>query len=238
MSKIKRELNDALVDDLREAERLILRSEYAAYLDLKQLFDTHRNAAPELTSEARARFEALFTRYYGLNSAGVTKDFKKRFFQILFDADDSVKAFENDKPNYSGVLAELYKIKRLKNDRALQVSFVSKLAAMHNESCPIYDQYVREYLNITLPINGKSAAQVRARITWFTEMLEEIKGAYVDWVRDPRIRAILMRFAKRDPELAKCHVVRQLDFLVWQAGKLEAEKKKRARDAKKEAAAN
>jgi hypothetical protein len=94
-------------------------------------------------------------------------------------------------------------------------SFVSKLVAIHVESSPIYDRHVASFFGASAP----SAAVPKAdRINWYINFLAEVRSSYIAWADDREVREVLVHFVQRDTRLAKCHVVRQLDFLVWKVG--------------------
>ena len=192
------------INALDKAEQLMLRVNYCPYLDLKDLVD-------ENTVFARKQFRKLFASYYSLNAGGLTDEFKDKYFAILH----SGKLFKKGKPRYEAINILLSKIKRRKGDFALSLSFVSKLVAIHDETCPIYDRYVLEFFGA----KATSAAKPRKdRIEWFVKFIAAVKEDYQAWANDSQIKNILSRVKARDATLAKCDEVRLLDFLVWQVG--------------------
>ena len=56
------------------------------------------------------------------------------------------------------------------------------------------------------------------RIKWYVEFLNNVATDYTSWAQDPRVVPILNRLMGRDPQLAQCHVIRRMDFLVWKVG--------------------
>jgi hypothetical protein len=71
------ELQQRHIDALNTAETMMFHCDFCPYLELKELF-------PNDGHQARRKFRALFTKYYGLNVGGLTDEFKERFFEILF----------------------------------------------------------------------------------------------------------------------------------------------------------
>src|SRR5580704_1123076 len=69
-------------------------------------------------------FKKRFSRYYGIHAAGLSAKWKESYFQLLF-------AFREKMPNEPHLIAltKLLPIERIKGDKALQFSFVSKLVA-------------------------------------------------------------------------------------------------------------
>ncbi|HZQ44482.1 MAG TPA: hypothetical protein VFA99_14600 [Acidobacteriaceae bacterium] len=178
--------------------------DFCPYLELKALL-----ADP--TPLARKRFELLFIGYYGLDLAGLSQAFLQRYFQILFDGN----VLSNGEPRFAPILSELYLIPRRQGGLALQLSFVSKLVAIHSEISPIYDQHVQTFFSEYDP--GTSVGQP-GRVAWFVDFLKRVSDSYAAWAQDERLTPILQRFKARDEKLALCHVNRLLDFLVWKVG--------------------
>jgi hypothetical protein len=198
------QLQQKHIDALDKAEHLMLRVNYCPYLDLKDLLAQN-------TTHARQQFRKLFASYYSLNAGGLTDEFKNKYFQILHGG----RVFKNGKPRYKTIIIRLNKFKRRKGDYALSLSFVSKLVAVHDETCPIYDRYVLEFFAERVP--GADNPR-NVRIDWFLEFIAQIKSDYQSWAKVKAVQAILTRLKTRDPQLAKCDAVRLIDFLVWNAG--------------------
>jgi hypothetical protein len=192
------------VEALDKAEALILPSDFSPYLELKALL-------LDPSPSARDRFRRRFASFYGLNRGGLTDEFKDRFFEILFDG----KVIVEGRPDFTSILTELSGIKRKKGDLAMPFSFVSKLVAMHLESSPIYDRHVRAFFGKAAP---PASVEKDKRIKWYLAYLGEVGRSYTAWANDPQVRPILERLTARDDRLKSCHVVRQMDFLVWKVG--------------------
>jgi len=192
------------IDALDRAERLTFPSDFNPYLELKALL-------PDATPDARKRFCSLFTSYYGLNSGGITDEFKAKYFEVLFGGN----VILNGQPDYAGILNLLYGIKRRKGDYALQFSFVSKLVGIHLESRPIYDRHVLAYFGEKAPA---ASVENYKRIEWYEGFLSDVGHSYETWAKGLRVRQILERLKARDSRLKTCHEVRLLDFLVWKVG--------------------
>jgi hypothetical protein len=198
------ELEQKHITALDKAETLMFHSDFCPYLELKELLF---GASPL----ARSRFRLLFTNYYGLNTGGVTEEFKTRFFEILFDGEVIVAR----RPNFYPIIIELSGIKRRRGDYAIPFSFVSKLVAMHLETSPIYDKHVLAFFKEKVPAVSDDKAE---RIEWFVTFLDKVSAAYAGWATDKRIETVLDRLKRRDVRLNNCSVIRLLDFLVWKAG--------------------
>jgi hypothetical protein len=185
-----------------------------SYLELKDIspYLTLR----ELLNEKRAGFEEEFTpkfeKYYGLRGrAGLTDDFKKRYFEILF----SLKVKDHNDP-HTPILKELYEFRRLQGDKALQCSFVSKLVAIHDESYPIFDKHVEAFFGISAP--DRDSENVDFRIAGFVANLMYLRYIYRCWAGDNEFQTIVQAAKQRFPILKPCTVPRIADFLVWAVG--------------------
>jgi hypothetical protein len=198
------QLEQKRVSALDKAETLIFHSDFCPYLELKELL-------PDASSLARSRFRSLFTNYYGLNTGGLTDEFKNRFFKILFVG----KVIVDGRPDFSSILTELSRIRRKKGDYAMPFSFVSKLVAMHLETSPIYDRHVLAFFNEKAPAASGTKGK---RIDWYVKFLGRVSASYIEWATDKKVVMILDRLRNRDSRLNNCNVVRLLDFLVWKAG--------------------
>lgn len=197
-------LTDNHLAALDKAESLLSHSNFCPYLELKELL-------PDTSVLARRRFRVLYTQYYGLNAGGLTDNFKTSYFHLLFEGVSPT----NRSPNYATLLNDLYEIPRKKGDKALQLSFVSKLVAMHDEARPIYDRHVLSFFGKKAPAASKPR---KDRIDWYVSFLDDVAEDYAQWANDSDVKDILNRLKTRDSRLCKCHVVRLLDFLVWKVG--------------------
>lgn len=198
------ELEDRHLRALERAERLLVHSSFCPYLELKELF--RRN-----DPDSRYLFRSLFADYYRLNSAGLTPEFKNRFFEILFSSD----VIRSGAPDFQGILHELSVFPGRNGHCALPLSFVSKLVGIHMESSPIFDRYVQAFFGKWTPSASKPKQE---RINWFIEFLHGVSADYEAWTLNPNLQGIIERFKSRDSRLRNCHAVRLIDFLVWTAG--------------------
>jgi hypothetical protein len=174
------------------------------YTRLRQLLGTEG-------AQARVAFETEFTRYYGLNSGGVTPQFRTVYFDRLY----ALRGEAINDSCYAPLLQELYEIPRHKGDKALPCSFVSKLIAIHDESRPLFDKYVSRFFGLAAP----QSASLDLRIAGFVSNLTTMQANYHAWIEDTRFRVVLEKVRGRIPPLRRCHLVRVCDFLVWQTGK-------------------
>jgi len=190
------------LDLLQAAAMQVDPADVDSYLRLKKLLGSGNDAD-------RAAFCKLFAGYYQLNSGGLTAEWKRRYFELLF-------AFRPGAEDpYSPLLRELYKYPRLKGDHALEFSFVSKLVAMHDESQPLYDRHVRTFFRLAPPPPGL----LRERIAAFRGILAHIRSQYEAWATEPQFMPVLATLCQIRPGLAQCHPTRLCDLLVWTTGR-------------------
>ncbi len=171
------------------------------YLDLRHMIADSSQAG-------RMAFQTRFSNYYGLQYAGLTDEWKARYFELLFGFDQI-----RDVEPYQFLLLELYNIPRRQGDPTLQFSFVSKLVAFHDENCPLWDSKVRDFFGLGPPNFGCP----EFRIAGFVENLGEITRRYATWTQDRRFADILANLRSRHPGIAFCHPARLCDFLVHNA---------------------
>ena len=87
-------------------------------------------------------FQFVFRSFYRLDNAGLSPEFKTRFFELMQENRDN-KSIELE-----GILRELEKYPRIKEERtdekkgSFQFSFVTKLFNTINPEFPIYDSKV------------------------------------------------------------------------------------------------
>lgn len=156
----------------------------------------------------RMKFRDLFAKFYRLNSGGLSEEFKKRYFELLFDFDP------HQADVYTPLLRELYTYPRRQGDYALQGSFVSKLVATHDDSHPVYDKHVSDFFGMSAPSSGS----IEFRIAGFVENLNLLRATYLAWIDDPRWRSVFARVSERIPAVDVLHPVRVCDLLVWTIG--------------------
>jgi hypothetical protein len=155
-------------------------------------------------------FKSVFSKFYGLNHAGLSKEWKEKYFCIMNEY-----RIEDQKNPYEKILKELYCIKRLKGDYALEASFVTKLVSFKNESYPIFDKYVSSYFGIDVP----KSPDINFRIYRFTKNMMLLKSEYEEITQMDDFNSIRDQIEDRDPRLKEVHPNRLIDILIWVIGK-------------------
>ncbi len=196
-------LHDHYLDLLEQASKLVVEKDVETYMRLRTLIREKPNGY-------ESEFRDLFSRYYRFNSAGLTEEFKNRYFDHLFALDPMT----DNKP-YAEILLDLHQLPDRRGRNTLQCSFVSKMVAILDESYPIYDKYIRGFFGIGVP----ELSDVRFRIAGFVANLMLIRKTYGAWDKEPAFQNVIERLKEAHPALETCSVQRQADFLIWTIGK-------------------
>jgi len=157
--------------------------------DLGEYFELKKLLADQ-TETSRIEFQARFTKYYGLNSGGLTEALIRRFFELLFAFDP------NKSPDpYTAPLLDLHRLPTRRGYHSLQASFVSKLVAIYDESRPIFDTHVSKFFGITPP----SIGPIEFRIVGFVSNLDIVKTRYTAWACSPLFKKVTAPLHMRFP---------------------------------------
>ncbi len=195
--------NPAHWDLLAKAADKIKPTDFDEYFELRRL-----NQQPS----DRQEFQARFANYYRLHIGGLTDAFKHRYLHLLVTWQP-----RGQRDPYSPLLLDLYQFPRRRGDQTLQVSFVSKLVAFHDESRPLFDRHVSRFFGVSVPAVGS----VEFRISGFVANLEGIRAQYEAWAASSRFKSLVRPLFQKNPNLKNCHPTRLCDFLVWTVGSYE-----------------
>lgn len=157
-------------------------------------------------------FQFMYRSFYRLDVAGLTPEFKSKYFWLLETSRNSKSV------DIKQLTKVLYDLPNRKGQKSLQFSFVTKLANTVQPAHTIYDAEVASVFGFRPPHNYKA----------FDVRLEEYLAFYV------RLSDIYNEILKRDHLLAPRQMFREmygvqqksfpdikvLDFIFWSAGKL------------------
>lgn len=157
-------------------------------------------------------FQFIFRSFYRLDNAGLTDEFKTKFFELLSIA----KAEQQiDIPK---IVLSLFDIPNRKGQASLQFSFVTKLAATVESTSPIYDAEVASIFGFRAPYNYKPFEQ---RLSEYTRFYTELRSLYQTIIDQDCLREARAMFRARyqcsESDVPETKV---LDFIFWSAGKL------------------
>jgi hypothetical protein len=157
-------------------------------------------------------FQFMYRSFYRLDSAGLTPEFKSKYFVML---EESRNLPEVD---LRRLVKELYPIPNLKGQQSLQFSFVTKLVNTVNRQYPIYDSEVGKVFGFRTPNNHKA---FEVRLEEYMTFYAKLRDIYAEilaknLLEAPRrlFRQIYAAPPERIPE------IKVLDFIFWSAGKL------------------
>lgn len=158
-------------------------------------------------------FQFSFRSFYKLDSAGLTKEFKEKYFE-LFELNSS-NSFCSI-PEMQKTLIILSGINNFKKQNTVQFSFVTKMFHTIDNRLPIYDNEVITVFDFKQPYY---ISDIGKRISQYLIQYNEIGIAYKNIESDNLLKDTLKLFNNKFP----CHKINNtmvLDFIFWSAGKL------------------
>jgi hypothetical protein len=158
-------------------------------------------------------FQFVYRSFYRLDSAGLSPEFKTRYFELLQLARSTPAV------DLRALTNELMGCPNLKGQRSMQFSFVTKLTNTVNPRYPIYDSEVASVFGFRVPAHTKPPAERLNRFMAFHDWLE---AAYSAILNEDRLMAVRVRFGDvYAAHAARVPDVKVLDFIFWAAGKLK-----------------
>lgn len=186
-------VNDETLTRLREGGLLGLEESIRVY----EWLDAHK-ATP-----GNPVFQFVFRSYYRIDNAGLTSDWKVRYFEFLSQKEGSLKA----------VLEGLYHFPTTKNVKSLQFSFATKLLHTLDSTQPIYDSKVADLLGLPVKKKKDFAVNIATCIAVYEELREAHQHLLSDGVIKNQIAALKAHYK------AQISDEKALDFLLWSVGK-------------------
>ena len=194
-----------LVRQIEEKKNVIfehpdLKKGLDSYLFIKEKFDKG-----ELDDE----FKETYLTFYRLNGAGLSEEFKKRYFEIL-----SEKA-----TNLKYVLLELYNaVSNERTPHKVHLSFASKLLHTVDNNNPIFDTNVCNVLGMKMKQIKDPDEKIEDRI----RMHKELQKIYSETLFDSMVKKTISEFrSKFNLEESRISDVKILDFFLWILGKMD-----------------
>lgn len=161
-------------------------------------------------------FQFVFRSYYRLDNAGLTSEFKSRYFELMEENR------ENKPVEIEVLLRELEKFPRIKENKtekkkgSFQFSFVSKLINTLDSDIPIYDSKVSK------AIIGSSYSPIGEfddKLTVYSARHELIRKTYAYIIESKSFASIFSDFDKSFPD-NRLSDLKKLDFIFWSYGKI------------------
>jgi hypothetical protein len=148
-------------------------------------------------------FQFVFRSFYRIDNAGLTTDWKVRYFEFLRQRERNLKT----------ILEVLYHIPTRKKVKSLQFSFATKLLHTLDTSQPIYDSKVAELLSLPM----KKRQDFDDNISTCIALYKNLQEAQQELLADEGIRNQIAALKERyNTQISD---EKALDFLLWIAGK-------------------
>lgn len=156
-------------------------------------------------------FQFVFRSFYRIDNAGLTDEFKQKYFKLLEDTRDC-------EPDIKDLCAQLYDIENRKGSKSLQYSFITKLANTVNPELPLYDKEVAKMYGYRSPISHKPLDQ---RIENLLSFYNHLTKDYTEILNNCLLETTLNAFDQKFPSYQSMLINnKKLDFVIWSAGKL------------------
>lgn len=160
-------------------------------------------------------FQFVFRSFYRIDNAGLTAEFKLRYFALLEDARSSRVYDLRD------LVRALFVIPNRKGQQSLQFSFATKLASTVDSSCPIYDSEIASVFGFRAPYTSKT---FDVRLSEYMAFHERLRAMYAEILKEDLLVAPRRAFRDKYPDShGFVSETKVLDFLFWSAGKLSIE---------------
>jgi len=161
-------------------------------------------------------FQFVFRSFYRIDNAGLTSDFKDRYFELMEEAQ---KSGNLDFPYLS---RELFKLPNRKGNNTLQFSFISKLANTVDASYPIFDSEIGGLYGFTRPYNYKEfEVRLNEYLSFYSKLKDDYHNVLKNNILDRAIGEFEIVFPQKNKSIPD---IKKLDFLLWSAGKLKRSK--------------
>lgn len=166
-------------------------------------------------------FQFIFRSFYRLDNAGLTPEFKTRYFELL-------QEYRNKPIDLKAICFDLSDYKTRKGLSSIQFSFATKLANTIDNSYPIYDSEVIRLFNFKQPYSIKDKDK---KLNHYLEQYDYILYASRELVKDEQLKSILNKMDVSFGESCiKMSDTKKLDSLMWGIGKVLKYKRNESRN--------
>lgn len=114
-------------------------------------------------------FQFVFRSFYRIDNAGLTPEFKDRYFELMEESRDPGKI------DLIYLAKELFNYPNRKGNQSLQFSFISKLANTVDASSPIFDSEIAGLYEFRTPYNYK---EFDVRLSEYLNFYAKLKSDY------------------------------------------------------------
>ncbi|MDN3203784.1 hypothetical protein [Algoriphagus sediminis] len=160
-------------------------------------------------------FQFVFRSYYRLDNAGLTPEFKSRYFELMEEKRD------NQSIGIKDLLLELEKYPRIKENKknqkkgSFQFSFVSKLLNTVDPEFPIYDSKVSKAI---VGSAYNPAGTFDHKFNVYQSRHKVIRKTYSYILDRKSFKSLLSDFDEFFPDNGLSDL-KKLDFIFWSYGK-------------------
>ena len=162
-------------------------------------------------------FQFVYRSFYRIDNAGLTPEFKDRYFELMEEARNSGNL------DFSYLAKELFKYPNRKGNNSLQFSFISKLANTVDASYPIFDSEIGGLYGFRTPYNYK---EFEVRLSEYLTFYAKLKSDYNNVLKENVLKPAFEKFESTfSPKNKPIPDIKKLDFLLWSAGKLKKSKR-------------
>jgi hypothetical protein len=148
-------------------------------------------------------FQFVFRSFYRLDNAGLSKDQKTKFFELLSEKEIDLRK----------IISTLYDLPTLRGLHSVQFSFASKLLHTIDETTPIWDQNVKEATDINCNCDSKEG-----KIDAGIEAYQDLQQIHMTLADDLQVKKIILSFKLKFKNCAEIPDAKALDFILWTYG--------------------
>lgn len=157
-------------------------------------------------------FQFLFRSAYRIDNAGLTVEFKKKFFEIFREAKNQGCA------DIREIVRTLQPIPNKRGHPSLQFSFATKLANTVDSTMPLYDDWVAKTFCFQKPRNH---LDFESRLSQYMAFYNVLRTLYEKIIEEDLLAGPREHFRRfYAPAATKISEQKILDFIFWSAGKL------------------
>jgi hypothetical protein len=190
-------------DVKRVSDETIGRLRDAGLLDLEESIRVYEWLDVHKENPDNPVFQFVFRSYYRIDNAGLTSDWKVRYFKFLSERERHLKT----------ILEGLYHIPTKKKVKSLQFSFATKLLHTLDTNQPIYDSKVADLLGLPVKKGKDFAANINTCIAVYGKLQKAQQQLLLDEGIMNQIAALKVRYNSQISD------GKALDFLLWNVGK-------------------
>lgn len=154
-------------------------------------------------------FQFVYRSFYRLDNAGLTKEFKQEYFNIM----EEYRGSDNVNPHE--IVMRLYNFERIKGDNSIQFSFTTKLINTVKNDYPIYDAEIAKVFGFS----KYNLKDLEKKINKYLDKHRIIYDTYNKIIKDKLLANTLEKFDEKFYENNLTNI-KKIDFVIWACGKI------------------